>query len=353
MQKFYTMSSVILRTNKLGFQWKVQDPFLFCAHHKDDYPNGNRSKGPASGVKGHYLGNDFDERLDWRMYHGKQVPGFPVHPHRGFETITIVLKGIIDHTDSAGGAGRYGNGDVQWMTAGTGLQHSEMFPLVNEDQPNPLELFQIWLNLPRSKKLVKPYYRMLWKEAIPRVNVADQGGKNTEVIIITGKASGVEVKSPSEDSWAADPENEVMILRVKMDPHASYSIPAAVNGVNRSLFFYKGDELKINGETLTGGYSADLVSDVNILIENGSQQSELLILQGKPINEPVVQYGPFVMNSQAEIQQTVSEYRRTEFGGWPWPDEEYVHADEPRFAKYTDGSIEYPHEKAGTANTNR
>lgn len=340
------MDSVIINSFKLGFQWQVQDPFLFCAHHKDDYPTGNRFKGPSVGVKGHYLGNDFDERLAWRMYHGKQIPGFPVHPHRGFETITIVLSGFIDHTDSAGGAGRYGNGDVQWMTAGTGLQHSEMFPLINEDQPNPLELFQIWLNLPRSKKLVKPNYRMLWKEAIPRVTVTGDNGKSTEVIVVTGKASGIAVEAPIEDSWASDPSNEVMIIRLKMDPLATYTIPAAGEGVNRSLFFYRGDEIKLNGEPLLTGHSADVHADRDLKIENGSQETEILLLQGRPINEPVVQYGPFVMNSQAEIQQTVSEYRRTEFGGWPWPAEEYVHNNEPRFAKYSDGSIEYPEEKA-------
>lgn len=339
------MNQSIISVNKLGFQWPVQDPFIFCAHHKDDYPTGNHAKGPSSGVKGHYLGNDFDERLDWRMYHGRQVPGFPVHPHRGFETVTIVLSGYIDHTDSAGGAGRYGNGDVQWMTAGTGLQHSEMFPLLNEDQPNPLELFQIWLNLPSSKKMVKPYFKMLWHETIPRLTITDEKGKNIEVIVVTGKAGEVTADAPSPDSWAADPSNEVTILRIKMDAMATYSIPATDKGINRALYFYRGDNLQINGESLTVGHSANLHAEVPLTIVNGSQETELLFLQGRPINEPIVQYGPFVMNTQAEIQQTVADYRRTEFGGWPWPAEEYVHSNEPRFAKYAAGSVEYPDKK--------
>ncbi len=336
------MNSAIISVQKLGFQWPVQDPFIFCAHHKDDYPMGNQSKGPVGGVKGHYIGNDFDERLEWRMYHGRDVPGFPVHPHRGFETITIVLSGYIDHTDSAGGAGRYGNGDVQWMTAGTGLQHSEMFPLVYEDQPNPLELFQIWLNLPKSRKMVKPYFKMLWNETIPHLSLTDEKGKNVEVIVITGKAGDVTAMAPSPDSWAADPANEVTILRLMMDPLSTYFIPATGKEINRAIFFYKGDTIGLNNESLFVGNSANLHADEVLIISNGSQESELLFLQGRPINEPVVQYGPFVMNSQTEIQETVSDYRRTEFGGWPWPAEEYIHSNEPRFAKYADGSIEYP-----------
>ncbi|MGE5382374.1 MAG: pirin family protein [Omnitrophica WOR_2 bacterium] len=336
------MDSPVLSIHKLGFQWVTKDPFLFCAHHNDLYPHGNELMGPSSSLKGHSMGNDFSEQLEWRMYHGRQVPGFPVHPHRGFETITVVLSGFIDHTDSAGGAGRYGNGDVQWMTAGTGLQHSEMFPLVNKDQNNPLELFQIWLNLPRSKKMVNPYFKMLWKEGIPKIKVEDKNGIVTTVTIITGSSNGMTVKAPAPDSWAADPDNEVSILRIEMEPSGTFIIPPASSTVNRMLFFYLGKDIKINDEWIESHHSVDLNPEIGIIINNGDQKSELMLLQGKPINEPVVQYGPFVMNSQQEIQQTVADYRRTEFGGWPWPDDEYVHGGEPRFARYADGSVEYP-----------
>ncbi|HEX4925826.1 MAG TPA: pirin family protein, partial [Bdellovibrionales bacterium] len=111
---------------ELGFQWAVQEPFLFCVHHHDLYPKGTAAFGPeASLLDGRDLGQDFEPKHGFRMYHGTEVPGFPVHPHRGFETITIVRKGYVDHADSLGAAGRYGEGDVQWMTAGAGVQHSE------------------------------------------------------------------------------------------------------------------------------------------------------------------------------------------------------------------------------------
>ena len=100
----------------LGFPWKTQDPFLFCVYHADAYPKGNEQMGPAASLEGRNLGQDFTLKDGWRMYHGRTVPGFPAHPHRGFETVTIVRKGIVDHSDSMGAAARFGHGDVQWLT---------------------------------------------------------------------------------------------------------------------------------------------------------------------------------------------------------------------------------------------
>ena len=133
----------ILNIKPLGFPWETKDPFLFCAYHADAYPKGNDNMGPDNSLEGRNIGEDFTLKDGWRMYHGDTVPGFPSHPHRGFETITVTKKGIIDHADSLGAAGRFGDGDVQWMTAGKGIQHSEMFPLLHKKKENPLEIFQM------------------------------------------------------------------------------------------------------------------------------------------------------------------------------------------------------------------
>src|SRR3954469_23203180 len=148
------MADVILQTVPLGAPpWPTADPFLFCVHHDDAYPAGNANLGPAASLAGRNLGQDFEGKDGWRMYHGTTVPGFPAHPHRGFETVTIVRRGLIDHSDSLGAAARFGGGDVQWLTAGRGVVHSEMFPLTERERTNPLELFQIWLNLPAEDKM--------------------------------------------------------------------------------------------------------------------------------------------------------------------------------------------------------
>src|SRR5262249_60252273 len=114
---------------RLGCPWRARDPFLTCVHHVDHYPAGNERLGPATSLDGRDLGQDFASVDGWNMYHGQTVPGFPQHPHRGFETVTFVRRGIIDHSDSLGATARFGRGDVQWLTAGRGSNHSEMFPL--------------------------------------------------------------------------------------------------------------------------------------------------------------------------------------------------------------------------------
>jgi len=277
------------------------------------------------------------------MYHGETIPGFPMHPHRGFETVTVILNGFVDHSDSHGAAGRYGNGDVQWMTAGAGLQHAEMFPLIKKDAPNPLELFQIWLNLPKAKKFSEPYYKMLWAESIPVVNIKDKNGKHTSITIIAGKIGDVVAPPPAPDSWAADGSNEIGIWLIKMEPGANWTLPAASPETNRALYFYRGSEIKIAGIAINNYYSVDLLADQPVILENGNQEAFLLLLQGRPIGEPVVQHGPFVMNTPAEIQQAFADYRKTQFGGWPWERTDNVHPREKgRFAKYSDGRTENP-----------
>jgi quercetin 2,3-dioxygenase len=333
--------SAIKSVKPLGFPWQTQDPFLFCVHHEDFYPKGNDAMGPATSLAGRNIGQDFSPNQKWRMYHGQHVPGFPAHPHRGFETVTIVTKGIVDHSDSLGAAGRFGFGDVQWMTAGKGVQHCEMFPLLNKDTENPLELFQIWLNLPKEKKFAAPHFAMLWSDTIPTLTVTDSAGKIITLRAIAGKIDGVKVPDPAPNSWAADPNNEVAIWTIKLQAGAEWKLPLASASVNRSLYFYRGDSIQIAEKNFTSHQAIELQAEQEVRLKNGATESHLLLLQGKPINEPVAQYGPFVMNTQAEIQQAMTEYQQTEFGGWPWPSHEHVHAREKsRFAKYPDGTEE-------------
>ncbi len=319
----------------LGFPWETEDPYLFCVHHLDHYPRGNPQMGPDASLSGRPLGNDFTLRDGWRMYHGTTIPGFPSHPHRGFETITIVTRGYCDHSDSLGASARFGNGDVQWMTAGRGVQHSEMFPLLREDAPNTLELFQIWLNLPASKKLADPHFKMLWKEDIPLIS-----GKGWTLRLIAGTFRGQAAPAPPPDSWAASPENAVVIALVDMEAGAQFELPAAGAGSNRRIFALEGSAIQIGEQSLKPGWGARLPSQA-VALATGSQAGRFLWLEGKPIAEPVARYGPFVMNRQEEIQQAMEEYRLTHFGGWPWPYPDNVHSREKgRFARYPDGTLE-------------
>ena len=169
LQYVVAMSEAIIRVSTLGSRWQTEDPFLFCVHHIDHFPKGNDRLGPDASLAGRDIGQDFSGKDGWRMYHGDDVPGFPQHPHRGFETVTIVRHGYIDHSDSLGATARFGLGDVQWLTAGAGVVHSEMFPLLDPNGPNTLELFQIWLNLPGKHKLAPPYFTMFWDPEIPRL----------------------------------------------------------------------------------------------------------------------------------------------------------------------------------------
>ena len=331
-------SEAVISTKRLDFPWETEDPFLYCVHHVDDYPEGNAELGPAASLAGRDMGQDFDPREEWRMYHGGKVPGFPSHPHRGFETVTAVLKGLIDHSDSHGSAGRYGNGDVQWLTAGAGIQHAEMFPLLKTEDRNPLELFQIWLNLPAARKFAKPYYTMLWAEDVPRFVHRDSAGKSTEVNIIAGTIGTMTALPPAPESWAADPANELAIWTIRIEPGAAWKMPAASAGVNRTLFLYRGSQVRIDGLEIAADHSARLRPEKEVPIEGGSDACHLLLLQGRPINEPVVQYGPFVMNTQEEIETAFRDYRRDQFGGWPWSRNDPVHPrSRGRFAKFANG----------------
>jgi redox-sensitive bicupin YhaK (pirin superfamily) len=334
-------ADAVLSVLPLGFPWQTFDPFLFCVHHDDAYPAGNDHLGPAASLAGRDIGQDFAGKDGWRMYHGETVPGFPQHPHRGFETVTIVRRGLIDHSDSLGAAARFGRGDVQWLTAGKGIVHSEMFPLLDKSKGNPVELFQIWLNLPRASKMVNPYFSMLWDHSIPRHVMRDDAGHATEITVIAGSLGEAKPPAPPPDSWASRADADVAIWSIRMAPNATWTLPPTRAGTNRTLYFFRGSSISVAGRTLKDKAGLRLRPESAVTLVADGEGADLLLLQGRPINEPVVQYGPFVMNTPAEIQQAFMDYRRTQFGGWPWPKDDPVHGREDvRFARHADGTIE-------------
>jgi quercetin 2,3-dioxygenase len=375
-------TDTVIQEVPLGAQWPMVDPFLFCAHHDDRYPAGTADLGPVGGAAGRQIGSDFSGKDGWSMYHGSVVPGFPAHPHRGFETVTFVRRGLIDHADSLGAAARFGRGDVQWVTAGSGISHSEMFPLLNRDGSNHIELFQIWLNLPARNKLVEPHFTMLWGEDIPRIEVgastaaaADTGaggttgagagggtgagdstgagaggstgvdtgaGGSVTATVIAGRLGDAVPPPPPPSSWASDPDADVAIWHVEFDAGGQWMLPAAAGpDTVRTVYVFDGGTLAIDGHELPAGTGALVRCDRPVQAVAGDARVECLVLQGRPIAEPVARYGPFVMNTRAEIEQAFRDYQRTGFGNWPWGVDDPVHGTaKRRFARHADGRTE-------------
>jgi hypothetical protein len=328
----------IMALMDLDFQWQGLDPFIMTMHHHDAYPEGNDVQGPVASLEGRRIGSDFSGTDGWSMYHGSQVPGFPQHPHRGFETVTVVRQGYVDHSDSLGATARYGGGDVQWLTTGGGIQHSEMFPLIRDDADNPLELFQIWLNLPPESKMVPAYFAMLWSEEIPTYEPSN----GVRIDVIAGELDGHIPASAPPDSWASNPEGHLAIWLIRLDAGASWTVPGHAPDLNRMLHFFEGDSVDISGRGVEAGTGVKLASDVDAVITNLGGPAEFLMLQGKPIGAPVFQLGPFVMNTPEELQEAFADYRRTGFGGWPWSVPDPVHArTEGRFALHANGVVEH------------
>jgi redox-sensitive bicupin YhaK (pirin superfamily) len=226
------------------------------------------------------------------------VAGFPEHPHRGFETVTYLIAGRMRHRDNAGHSGVIEAGGVQWMTAGRGILHSEM----PEQEDGLLFGFQLWVNLPASHKMVAPRYQELKAQAIPEER---RDGVNVRVIAGTtaGGTSGPvrELATP------------VCLFDAHLAPGARYRerLPADHNAL---LHVYEG-AVTVAGERIEAGAIAVLGAGSEVAVENGDAPSRLLLLSGRPLNEEVVRYGPFVMNSREEIAQAFADYRDGRLGG--------------------------------------
>lgn len=343
------MATKIIRREPLGFPWAGTDPFILCTHHLEAYPPASAGQGIAPELlRDRPIGNDFSGKDGFNMYYGTSVPGFPAHPHRGFETVTIALRGLIDHTDSMGAAARYGEGDVQWLTTGSGILHCEMFPLRDADEGNLLEFYQIWLNLPSRSKMSAPAFKMLWDSQTPTYRQTATNGAHAEVRIIAGMYSPVDghsppliPASPAPESWAADPANDVAIWDISLEPGTAIVLPPAVAGAaRRTLYYHMGDGLRVESEEQPEKHLIEVVARSTLRLENGGGGTvRCILLQGVPIGEPVVAHGPFVMTTYAEIERANQDFRTTQFGGWPWDERGPVHApSESRFARYPDST---------------
>jgi redox-sensitive bicupin YhaK (pirin superfamily) len=331
------VSGALLELTELGMPWVGADPFIMSVHHLDRYPAGNDVMGPAVSLHGRQIGADFSYRDGWSMYHGDLVPGFPRHPHRGFETVTVVRQGYVDHSDSLGATGRYGGGDVQWLTTGEGVMHAEMFPLINDGAPNTLELFQIWLNLPPESKMVPAHFSMLWGEDIPTVEPAP----GVSVDLIAGSSAGHTPPAPPPDSWASRKDTHLAIWLIRLEPDSKWDLPAAPSGLNRTLHLFMGDDVTADDTRVGAATGIRVKSEVPLRLINNGGPAEFLMLQGKPIGAPVFQMGPFVMNSPEQLRQAVDDYQRTLFGEWNWGGPSPVHPrSQGRFARHADGRVE-------------
>lgn len=310
----------------LSDKWPVQNPYLFA------------------------------NRLTAKGLSTMSPSGYPAHPHQGLEVLNIVIAGYVDYFDSEGACARYGAGDVFWMNTGSGIQHSEMYPLL-EGEAAPLEIIQIGINLPKVLKQAPPSCQMHWREAIPVHQVGQ-----SKVAVIAGRFAAVDALEPPASSWAKDMGHGVRILYITLDEGQMLVLDAGSKSALHSLYHLGGEELCLcqlsaseyskcfRGSeglyrALNGGDSiadrtrfehlctwlptAQMATYTSSYLclwpERG--QVNLLILEGEPIEEPIVQYGPFVMNSRVEIQEAFWNYEITKFGGWPWQSQEPMHPE--------------------------
>ncbi len=279
--------------------------------------------GIYSAPRGHWVGDGFPVRslfsydnlgqhlspflmLDYagpaQFAPASQKRGVGVHPHRGFETVTIVYQGEVDHRDSTGAGGHIGPGDVQWMTAASGILHEEFHSEAFTRNGGTLEMVQLWVNLPAKDKKADAGYQTLLDKDIPTVALADDAGR---VRVIAGEFEGF--RGPANTFTPID----VWDVRLNQGHSTRLQVP---DGHTLALVVLKGT-VQINGDALAR--EAQLVQfdrgGSEIVIEANSDAT-LLLLAGEPIDEPIVGYGPFVMNTQAEIAQAMTDFNSGKFG---------------------------------------
>lgn len=223
------------------------------------------------------------------------IAGFPEHPHRGFETVTYMLEGAMEHRDHMGNVGRINAGDVQWMSAGRGVIHSEM-PLQKEGR---MHGFQLWINLPASAKMKPAAYQELADKNIPHLRC---DGVDIKVIAGVAEVGGQQVVGP-----VVVPQTDAYYFDIALDANSSVELPLPV-GHQVLLYMFQG-RAKVAGNWLENRRGAKLSAGRSVALATGENAARLLLIAGTPLGEPVVNYGPFVMNTEAEIHQAIRDYQ--------------------------------------------
>ncbi len=323
----------VIREMITDIHWDIEDPFIFASHHFDLYPVGNeRQAPPKEQVDKKDLGNDYYKLFGYRLYTSKMTPGFQLHSHWGYETITLVPQGYVDHFDNLGNQGRYGYGDMQWVTAGGRYHHCEMYPLVHQDRQNPQLVTQIMLNLPLSEKNTPPEVHTVWKEDL--VEFEEDGCTFT---LLVGNFMGRTAEAPSKRSWAADPAHHVTVLRVLMKPGSTFKL-GKTEAASRNIYLTEGGAT-VAGRPYKASTRLKLKTDCEVEITMGDTESEVWLLEGDPIGEKQSRWGPAVLGSDNEVREAVNIIRKEELEEWPW---DFVNQKQPlgteRFYRAADGT---------------
>ena len=228
------------------------------------------------------------------------LAGFPNHPHRGFETITYMLEGNMLHEDHAGNRGELKSGGIQWMTAGKGIIHSEM----PQQLDGQMRGFQIWLNLPRAEKMKPASYQNFSAEQLPNISLLESG----QIVLIAGTLT---IDGETYTSPVQAHVTQPLIADIDLSPHGEIHIPIPA-GMNALLFLFEG-EIEIDDHTLLFDQTALLSDGDMVHLKADILGGRVMLLAGKPLHEPIVQYGPFVMNTIEEIQQAIDDYNSGQF----------------------------------------
>ena len=327
-------SGPVSKVTRFDMHWDTEDPFLFVSHHEDDYPHGNRQLAPPlEEITGRDLGRDYEKRLGFRMYNGKVVPGFPMHAHWGYETVTLPEIGYVDHFDIMRTEGRFGFGDVQWIMASSKYMHNEMYPLVNQEDRNPNDITQIMINIPLEQKNRENRVSTVWSEEIP---VIERDG--VRVKVLCGTFGDAVMRSPNEGSWA-DGNHAVRILRLSMDPGSEIAIDPTTSKANRNVYMVSGGKIDVCGTELEPYMRAKVTPDMEMVISNGDEASVVWVLEGEPIDQKMASFGPVTLATVKEVRAAMDDIRKNEYQEWPFDVIDKVHAqDDGRFIRYVDGT---------------